>query len=238
MVPPRLTAFGSRALAWVGAREAGTLLALLLAAGGVWLFVELADDVLEGATTTVDERLLLMLRSPNDAGDPLGAAWVEDLARDITGVGGAAVLTLLTAASAGFLALQRKRHLALYLLAAVASGMALSTLLKMGFARPRPDLVPHGQIVYTSSFPSGHSMLSAVVFLTLGALLASSQTNFRLRIYLLGIAVFVTVLVGVSRVYLGVHWPTDVLAGWTAGAAWALLCWAFAEKLRRRGAVE
>ena len=238
MVSPRLTAFGSRALAWVGAREAGTLLALLLAAGGVWLFVELADDVLEGDTTPVDERLLLMLRTPNDAGDPLGAPWVEDLARDITGVGGAAVLALLTAATAGFLALQRKRHLALYLLAAVASGTLMSTLLKMGFARPRPDLVPHGQIVYTSSFPSGHSMLSAVVFLTLGALLASSQTNFRLRIYLLGIAVFVTVLVGVSRVYLGVHWPTDVLAGWAAGAAWALLCWALAEKLRRRGAVE
>jgi undecaprenyl-diphosphatase len=238
MVPPRLTAFGSRALAWVGAREAGTLLALLLAAGGVWLFVELADDVLEGDTTTVDERLLLSLRSPNDAGDPLGAPWVEDLARDITGLGGAAVLTLLTAATAGFLALQRKRHLALYLLAAVASGTALTTLLKLGFARPRPELVPHGQLVYTSSFPSGHSMLSAVAYLTLGALLASGQTNFRMRAYLIALAAFLTILVGASRVYLGVHWPTDVLAGWTAGAAWALLCWAIAERLRSRGAVE
>ena len=231
-------AFGSRVRAWVGAREAGTLAALLLAAGGVWLFLEIADEVLEGATTSVDEQLLLMLRAPADSSDPLGPPWVEDLARDITGLGGAAVLTLLTAASAGFLALQRKRHLALYLLAAVASGTLVSTLLKMGFDRPRPDLVPHGQIVYTSSFPSGHSMLSAIAFLTLGALLASSQTNFRLRAYLIGVAVFLTVLVGVSRVYLGVHWPTDVLAGWTAGAAWALFCWALAEKLRRRGAVE
>ncbi len=231
-------AFGSRVRAWVGAREAGTLAALLLAAGGVWLFLEIADEVLEGATASVDEQLLLMLRAPADSSDPLGPPWVEDLARDITGLGGAAVLTLLTAASAGFLALQRKRHLALYLLAAVASGTLVSTLLKMGFDRPRPDLVPHGQIVYTSSFPSGHSMLSAVAFLTLGALLASGQTNFRLRAYLIGVAVFLTVLVGVSRVYLGVHWPTDVLAGWTAGAAWALFCWALAEKLRRRGAVE
>ena len=231
-------AFGSRVRAWARAREAGTLAALLLAAGGVWLFLELADDVLEGDTTTVDEQLLLMLRAPTDSSDPLGPPWVEDLARDITGVGGAAVLTLLTAASAGFLALQRKRHLALYVLAAVASGALVSTLLKMGFDRPRPDLVPHGQIVYTSSFPSGHSMLSAVAFLTLGALLASSQTNLRLRVYLISLAVFLTVIVGVSRVYLGVHWPTDVLAGWTAGAAWALLCWALAEKLRRRGAVE
>jgi undecaprenyl-diphosphatase len=233
-----LTAFGSRVRAWARAREAGTLAALLLAAGGIWLFLELADEVLAGDTTTVDEQLLLMLRAPTDSSDPLGPPWVEDLARDITGVGGAAVLTLLTAASAGFLALQRKRHLALYVLAAVASGMLVSTLLKIGFDRPRPDLVPHGQIVYTSSFPSGHSMLSAVAFLTLGALLASSQTNLRLRVYLISLAVFLTVIVGVSRVYLGVHWPTDVLAGWTAGAAWALLCWALAEKLRRRGAVE
>jgi len=231
-------AFGSRVRAWVGAREAGTLAALLLAAGGVWLFLEIADEVLEGATASVDEQLLLMLRAPADSSDPLGPRWVEDLARDITGLGGAAILTLLTAASAGFLALQRKRHLALYVLAAVASGILVSTLLKMGFDRPRPDLVPHGQIVYTSSFPSGHSMLSAIAFLTLGALLASSQTNFRLRAYLIGVAVSLTVLVGVSRVYLGVHWPTDVLAGWMAGAAWALFCWALAEKLRRRGAVE
>jgi len=179
-----------------------------------------------------------MLRASSDTSDPLGAAWVEDLARDATALGGAGFLTLLTLASAGFLALQRKRGLALYLLAAVASGTLASTLLKLGFDRPRPDLVAHGQVVYTSSFPSGHSMLSAVVYLTLGALLASGQTNLPLRAYLIGLAVFLAVLVGVSRVYLGVHWPTDVLGGWTAGAAWALTCWALAERLRLRGTVE
>jgi undecaprenyl-diphosphatase len=225
-------------LGWLGEREAGTLAALLLAAGGVWLFVELADDVLEGDTTSVDERLLLALRAPTDVSDPLGPPWVEELARDVTGLGGVGILTFLTLASAGFLAMQRKHHLASYLLGAVVSGTLVSTALKLGFDRPRPDLVPHGSIVYTSSFPSGHSMLSAVVFLTLGALLASAQTNFALRAYLIGLAVFLTLLVGASRVYLGVHWPTDVLAGWTAGAAWALLCWAIAQQLRRRGQVE
>jgi undecaprenyl-diphosphatase len=223
-----------RFLAWLGAHEAATLVALLFAAGGVWLFVELADDVLEGDTTAVDETLLLTLRTAHDATDPLGPTWVEELARDVTGLGGAGVLTILTLAAAGFLVLQRKRWLALYLLAAVASGVIVSTVLKLGFDRPRPDLVPHGQIVYTSSFPSGHSMLSAVVFLTLGALLASGQRNLRLRAYLIALAVFLSAAVGVSRVYLGVHWPTDVLAGWTAGAAWALLCWAVAVRLRRR----
>jgi undecaprenyl-diphosphatase len=228
----------SRLFTWLGAREAGTLAALLLAAAGVWIFVELADEVFEGETTSADERLLVALRVPNDTSDPVGPSWVEDIARDVTGLGGAGVLTLLTLASAGFLVIQRSTHLAAYVLAAVASGTIVSTVLKLGFDRPRPELVPHGQIVYTSSFPSGHSMLSAVVFLTLGALLASGQTDVRVRVYLIGLAVFLTVLIGLSRVYLGVHWPTDVLAGWTAGAAWALLCWALAEQLRRRGRIE
>lgn len=233
-----MRSFGSRLLAWLAAREVGTLAAMLLAAGAVWVFIELADEVFEGDTASIDERLLLALRAPNDTGDPLGPSWFEELARDITGLGGAGVLALLTLASAGFLALQRKVHLALYLLLAVGSGTALSTVLKMGFDRPRPELVAHGQVVYTSSFPSGHSMLSALAYLTLGALLASGQTNLPMRAYLIALAAFLTILVGASRVYLGVHWPTDVLAGWTAGAAWALLCWAFAERLRRRGAVE
>jgi undecaprenyl-diphosphatase len=225
-------------LAWLRAREVETLAAVLIAAGSIWLFVELADEVLEGQTASVDEQLLLMFRTSTDTSDPKGPPWVEDLARDATALGGAGFLTLLTLASAGFLALQRKRALALYVLGAVASGTLASTLLKLGFDRPRPDLVAHGQFVYTSSFPSGHSMLSAVVYLTLGALLAGGQTNLSLRAYLVGLAVFLAVLVGVSRVYLGVHWPTDVLGGWTAGAAWALLCWALAERLRRRGTVE
>lgn len=227
-----------RLLTWLGAREIETLAALLLAAGAVWLFVEVADEVLDGETVTVDERLLLALRSPADSNDPLGPPWAEEIARDITGLGGVGILTLLTLASAGFLALQRRVHLALYLLAAVASGTLVSTLLKAGFDRPRPDLVAHGQTLYTSSFPSGHSMISAVVYLTLGALLANGQTNLGMRLYLIGLAVFLAVIVGSSRVYLGVHWPTDVLAGWSAGSAWALLCWALAERLRRQGAVE
>lgn len=223
---------------WLGGRAQGMLVALLVLAAGTWLFVELADEVLEGETHRIDERLLMQFRTAGDPANPIGPAWLEETARDITGLGGVAVLTLLTLSAFGFLVLQRKPHMAVYVVSAVAIGVTLSLLLKSGFDRPRPDLVPHGQVVYTSSFPSGHSMMSAVVFLTLGALLASAQADLRLKSYLLGLAVLLTLMVGVSRVYLGVHWPTDVLGGWTAGSAWALATWSFTRYLRRRGTVE
>ena len=211
---------------------------MLIVAVAAWLFLELAVEMLEGETRKFDERVLLAFRSPGDTIDPLGATWVEELARDVTGLGSVAVLAFLTLTSAGFLLLQRKWQLAIYLVCAVATGVIGSTLLKWGFDRPRPDLVAHGHAVYTSSFPSGHSMMSAVVFLTLGVLLATTQTKPVMQIYILSIAVLGTVAVGISRVYLGVHWPTDVLAGWLAGTGWALLCWIIADLLRDRGQIE
>jgi undecaprenyl-diphosphatase len=219
-------------------REFAVLAALALAAAAIWGFAELADDVLEGETRAFDEWVLLALRSATDRSDPLGPGWLEELMRDITGLGGTGILTFITLAVAGFLALERKTHAALLVVVAVGGGMLLSTLLKMGFDRPRPDLVPHGSIVYTASFPSGHSMLAAVAYLTLGALLARVQPRLLLKLYLLGLATLLTVAVGASRVYLGVHWPTDVIAGWAIGAAWALFCWAAALWLQRRGQVE
>jgi undecaprenyl-diphosphatase len=218
--------------------QPGTIVVLLLVAVAVWIFLELADDVLEGETRKFDEGVMLAFRSPADTSDPLGATWVEELARDVTGLGSVVTLALLTVACAGFLLLQRKRHLAVYLLLAVTSGTIGSSLLKWGFARPRPDLVAHGHTVYTSSFPSGHSMMSALVFLTLGVLLATAQSKRVMQVYILSIAVLVMVAVGISRVYLGVHWPTDVLAGWAAGSGWALLCWVIADLLRDRGQIE
>jgi undecaprenyl-diphosphatase len=114
----------------------------------------------------------------------------------------------------------------------------LSSLLKLGFDRPRPDLVAHGAQVYSASFPSGHALMSAVAYLTLGALLARVQKGRRLKLYVLAVAVTLTFLIGVSRVYLGVHWPTDVLAGWCIGSAWALTCWVLAIWLQGRGEME
>ncbi len=201
-------------------------------------FLGLAAAVVGGETDRFDEGVLLAFRNATDHDDPIGSARVEEMARDVTGLGGTAVLGLTTMVVVGFFLLQRKWHLAIYVAAAVAGGAVMSSVLKAFFDRPRPDLVAHGQQVFTASFPSGHSMLSAVTFLTLGALLAGAQKERAMRRYVLAIAVFVTFSVGVSRVYLGVHWPTDVLGGWTAGAAWALGCWALSRFLRERGRIE
>ena len=160
------------------------------------------------------------------------------VAREVTALGSTPVLTGVTLAAAGYLALVGLRSSALLVLAAVGGGTALSSLLKLGFQRPRPELVPHTIQVYTASFPSGHAMLSAVTYLTLGALLMRVQSRWTVKAYVLALAVLTTLLVGASRVYLGVHWPTDVLAGWCIGAAWALICWLVALYLERGGPVE
>jgi undecaprenyl-diphosphatase len=228
-------------LAWLarlGAHERGLLLAIVLLLGGVWGFVELASEVTDGNTLAIDRAILLSLRNPQDPADPLGPKWVEELGRDLTALGGAGILSGLTAAVCGFLLLDRKRRAAAFVAVASIGALAASVLLKELYDRPRPDLVPHGSFVYTSSFPSGHSMLSAAVYLTLAALLGRTQARRRVRAYLLLWALFIAAAVGVSRVYLGVHWPTDVLSGWTAGALWALICWSVASKLQRRGTME
>lgn len=223
---------------WIYQRDVILLSALALIAGGIWLFVELSEEIIEGEQLAFDSAILLAMRNASDVTDPLGPYWVEEAMRDFTGFGGTAVLTLLTVSIVIFLWMQGNHKMALYVLLAVAGGAILSTVLKAFFQRPRPDLVPHGSYTVTASFPSGHSMLSAVVFLTLGALVARMLVRQRLRIYVICCAALLTALVGVSRIYLGVHWPTDVLGGWAAGAAWALLCMVVVRWLQKRGAVE
>ncbi|UFN49622.1 phosphatase PAP2 family protein [Roseomonas sp. OT10] len=206
-------------------RERRSLLAILGVAVALYGFVELAGEVVEGDTLRLDRAILLALRDPADPSEPLGPRWFEETARDMTALGSHLILGGATLAAAGYLLLSRQRAAAWLVLLSVGGGMLLSSLLKSGFERPRPDLVPHAVAVYTASFPSGHAMLSAVTYLTLGALLMRVQRRRRLKVYILCLAVATTLLVGASRIYLGVHWPSDVLAGWCVGAAWALLCW-------------
>ncbi len=212
--------------------QAAPLLALAVCAGGVFGFVELME-VLEGDGRRFDEAVLLALRNPADPADPIGPRWLELAVRDITALGGIPVLGLLSMLALGWLVLRRRWRSVVLLFLALPGGLLVNTLLKRGFDRPRPGLVAHLVEVGTSSFPSGHAMLSAIGFLTLGALMAGGAERRRERGYILGAAIGLTLLVGASRVYLGVHWPSDVLAGWCLGAAWATGCWLLLRLARR-----
>jgi undecaprenyl-diphosphatase len=160
------------------------------------------------------------------------------MARDITSLGSVAVLGIVSVVVVAYLLLERSRAEALLVLVAVLGGVAINSLLKIQFARPRPDLFVPAAKVFTASFPSGHAALSAITYMTLAALLARTTVDQRLRYYFVAVAVALTFMIGVSRVYLGVHYPTDVLAGWCIGSAWALICWAIMTRLQQKGQIE
>jgi undecaprenyl-diphosphatase len=231
-------AFLRSLLARVSSIEKWTLSGFVMAALLVLSFALLASEVAEGETRAFDERILLLFRTPGDLSRPIGPPWLKEAMRDITALGGTSVLTIVVVGVAGFLAVSGLRHAAVMVLASVLGGVLLSNSLKAGFSRARPDLVPHDTVIYTASFPSGHATLSAVVYLTLGALLCRTQSSVAVKAYILSVAAFLTMIVGVSRVYLGVHWPTDVIAGWLLGGTWALLCWFVMVWLQSRGEIE
>lgn len=204
------------------------------AAFGLWVFIEVTEQVLKGETGGFDRTVLLALRMPGNPAQPLGPLWLDGVARDITALGSIPVLSLMVVIVALFLVLYRRFWTAICVLLSTASGIALAFLLKHVFGRARPDLFPHGDVVVSASFPSGHAMISALVYLTLGALVAGLSPSRTIRVYVMAMALLLTTIVGASRIYLGVHWPTDVLAGWAAGAVWALIWWGMVELVKIR----
>jgi undecaprenyl-diphosphatase len=195
------------------------------------VFIALASHLADGGPLPFDEPLMLLLRSAEDRSVPIGPPWLAGVARDFTALGSIGVLSFVTLVIGGYLALQGRARLAIFVVTAVATGILLSSALKLGFDRARPDLVPHATTVYSPGFPSGHALLSAATYLTLAALLAQVQPRRNLRIFLLGVAAALILVIGVTRVFLGVHWPSDVIAGWAAGTVWAVLCWRMARPL-------
>jgi undecaprenyl-diphosphatase len=192
----------------------GGLVVALLA----WAFMLISGEVLEGDTRSFDMRLLQAAQSLRTS-----QPWVAGAMRDFSGLGSASVLTLFTSVTVVYLMLVHKRAMALLLASAVITGSVGVNWLKLGFARVRPAAEFAELAAPGMSFPSGHAGNSAIVFLTLGALLASTRIRTMERVYILSVAALMTTLVGISRIALGVHWATDVLAGWAFGAAWALV---------------
>jgi undecaprenyl-diphosphatase len=219
----------------LGGTEGVRLLVLLLLIVSCGLgFIALADEILEQETQGFDEAVVRAMRRADDPSLPIGPRWLRGAALDLTALGGVTVLTLVTLAVCGFLALVRHFRSMLLVLVSTVGGAVLNFALKAFFSRPRPAVVPHLAEVSSASFPSGHAMLSAIVYLTLGVLLAQLSESRWLKVYVLGVAVLLTFLVGLTRVFLGVHYLTDVLGGWMAGLAWALLTVLLVRAARRR----
>jgi undecaprenyl-diphosphatase len=222
---------------WLGRQEAAVLVAALGVLLALFGFIKIAEGLGEGELAHFDEWLLHLLRVPGHPHSPIGPPWLLEAAQDVTSLGGRTMLVAVTLFVIGYLALEHKYGAMWLVGVATAGGGLLSTGMKQLFSRERPDLVPHLVAVTSPSFPSGHSLLAAILYLTLGALLARFAVRRRTKVYLLTVALFATFMIGSSRVYLGVHYPTDVLAGWCAGLVWALSCWLVARYLQARGAV-
>ena len=199
---------------------------------------KMASEILEGDSFAFDRALVTGLRTATDPAQAIAPGWVTSAMIDITALGGGTVLTLVTLFAVVYLAALGRYRIAALLAAVIASGAIATDLLKMFFDRARPDLVPHMVEVSSRSFPSGHSMNSALVYLTLAALVARTRTDTGIRIYLMSAALILTIMVGTSRVYLGVHWPTDVLAGWGVGALWAALASLLTKVLQEQREIE
>lgn len=224
---------------WKRHRPDSKLLALFLVVAATLAGLgKLAGEVSEGDSFAIDRLILRGLRTAADPAVPIAPHWVTTFFNDATALGGVPVLTLTAVFAVGYLLAIRKRGAAIYVAVAIASGAIATSILKSVFERARPEVVPHLVEVDSASFPSGHAMNSALIYLTLSALVARTQESTLVRLYLIGSAIVLTLFVGISRIYLGVHYPTDVVAGWGVGASWAIVASYVAKWLQRERKIE
>jgi undecaprenyl-diphosphatase len=203
--------------------EAAWLGAFALIAGAVLSFVGIAEEMTEGDVRAFDMAVLNVLQP--EPGKPIGPGWFHYAAQDFTSLGSVSVLATISLVVIGFLLIRRRWLEAGLLALAAGGGLLISQVLKGVFGRERPPDIYRTVDAINTSFPSGHALLSAVIYLSLGALLARSTKHKTIRAYIIVVAILVALMVGFTRIYLGVHWASDVLAGWCAGAAWASACW-------------
>lgn len=216
----------------VARTEFAALSALLIIGLGISVFADLAEDMREGDGQAFDQWVLHWMQPV--AGQPRGPWWLHEAAGDITSLGGVAVLTLLALVAIGFLLILKKRLSAVLLIVGLAGGVVLSEGLKALFERERPPSVYQAVETLNASFPSGHALLSTVFYLTVAVMMTRAFPRRRLKAYVLGVGMVFALLVGLTRIYLGAHWTTDVLAGWSIGAAWAMALWLVSYAIERR----
>jgi undecaprenyl-diphosphatase len=234
---PELTSFKKLIKEFV-TKEIKVLLILMTLFLSVLIFIEIGNQVTEGTTKQFDESIIKYFRLSDNISEPAGPSFLTEFMLDVTSLGGGTIITLITIFVLGFLILQKRYNTMWLVLAATIGGTLITLGLKEFYGRERPDLIYRLVDVSSLSFPSGHSMMSAVVYLTQAAIIGRIQKNRKIRIYILSVALFLTFIIGLSRVYLGVHYPTDVLGGWTIGLAWASFCWFVALYLERRNKIE
>jgi undecaprenyl-diphosphatase len=215
-------------------KELKLLVVLLAVALWAWALVLVLAAVGFARIQSFDEHVLLWFRRPENLAVPVGPHWLLDAAREITALGSATILLFVTLSVVGYLWLERRYGLLALVLASTFGGVLIATLLKDVLGRPRPTVVPHLVAVTSPSFPSGHSMLSTTVYLTLGALLTRVPADRATKLYFVLLPSMLVVSIGLSRIYLGVHYPSDVLGGWVGGLVWALACLVVARELERR----
>ena len=219
-------------------REVWILLVMLSIVLGISVFFTISNLIQAGSIQKYDELILYSFRDPQDVTIPIGPVWLKEVMRDVTSLGGGTVLTILIVNISLFLLLKKKYFAFFFVIVASLGGFFVDISLKSLFARERPDIMLHLTLVTSKSFPSGHSMMSAAIYPTLAAIIARIQGNFKIRIFVISASVVLMILIGFSRVYLGVHYPSDVIGGWTAGLTWATICWFAALYFERKNLLE
>lgn len=213
---------------------------LFYAAGALALavivIVVLGMTVARGQGAAIDRAIMLAMRPPSVVAAAQSPGGFRQVMIDITALGGGTVLTMIVASTAGFLAMRRHWLTLALVLGGTISGSLAVGMIKTLVGRPRPSVIDHLVDAWSASFPSGHAANSATIYLTLALLLMQIVEQRAVRWYLIAVAVLLVTAIGVSRVYLGVHWPSDVLAGWSFGTLWALGWWSLGGWLRVRRA--